>query len=71
MKDYFEWIDDLRIRGLISVDERQAIAHMLRSERASVVTQGLVVCKRMRNEHPDLWLAFKAKQRILGLSKSN
>jgi len=68
--DYLGWIDDLRIRGLISVDERQAIAHMLRSEQPSVVTQGLVFCNRMKTSHPDLWIAFKAKQRVLGLSKS-
>ena len=68
--DYLGWLDDLRIRGLVSLEERQAIAHMLRSERPSVRVQGLAFCNRMVTDNPDLWIAFQTKQRILGLNKS-
>lgn len=69
--DYLGWIDDLRLRGKLSLAVRQDIAHMLRSEQPSVRANGLAFCNRMKHEHPDLWVAYQAKRRVLGLSSSN
>jgi hypothetical protein len=64
-----EWIDYLRIQGLVSMEQRQELFHMHRSHRPSVVNKALEFANRMRQEHPDLWLGFRGKQRVLGLSK--
>ena len=69
--DDMEWIDDLRIRGLLSLGQRQAIVHMLVSELSSVRAQGFAFCDRMRAKYPQLWIAYQAKRRVLGLSSSN
>ena len=64
-----EWIDYLRIQGLVSMGQRQELLHMHRSHLPSVSNKAIAFANRMRTEHPDLWIAFKAKQRVLGLSK--
>jgi len=43
---------------------------MFGSGRPSVRAQAIAFCNRMKQEHPDLWIAYQAKRRILGLSKS-
>lgn len=62
--DHLGWIDYLRRRGVVSLEHRQDLAHMLRSEISAVRAQGLVFCKRMKHEHPDLWIAYRAAKRI-------
>jgi hypothetical protein len=68
---YLEWIDDLRIRGKLSLAVRQDLASMFRSDIPSVRGQAIAFRNRMQQEHPDLWIAYQAKRRILGLSNSN
>jgi hypothetical protein len=63
--NYLGWIDYLRHRGVVSLDTRQSLAHMLRHERPAVRAQGIVFCNRMKQEHPDLWIAYRAKRRII------
>lgn len=62
--DHLEWIDYLRYRGLISLSHRQELAHMLRSMNPSVLGQAVSFIRRMKEEHPDLWVAHRALQRI-------
>ena len=63
--DYIDWVDYLRRRGLLSLEDRQGIVHMLRSLRPSVRAQGLAYCNRMICEHHDLWITYRAVKRII------
>jgi hypothetical protein len=63
--NYEEWIDYLRWRGELSLERRQELVHLLRSERPSVRAHVLTFCNRMADEHPDLWIAYRTTKRIL------
>lgn len=63
------WLEFLRD---ISVIDRKLCADlkaMHASQVPSVSNKAIVFAKRMQEEHPELWLSFLAKQRVLGLSK--
>lgn len=63
--DYLSWIDHLRACGIVSMQVRQQFAHMLRDGRPATRTQVLVFCNRMKKEYPEMWVAYRAKRRIL------
>jgi hypothetical protein len=66
-----EWLDYLRDCKVIDHGQWLNLRTMLDHRLTSVHTKAMVFASRMRDTHPELWVPFKAKRRILGLSSSN
>jgi hypothetical protein len=60
------WLGYLRDFKVISNSQRMDLITLLENRRASVHTQAMEFSRRMKTDHPELWLSFKAKQRVLG-----
>jgi hypothetical protein len=65
------WLQHLRDLKVIGDTQLTHLEGMRSSEYPGVSDKVVEFGNRMRRTHPDLWLTFKAKQRILGLSSSN
>jgi hypothetical protein len=66
-----EWLDYLHGSKVIDrfqwIDLRTMLDHRL----TSVSVKATAFANRMQDTHPELWVSFQTKRRILGLSSSN
>lgn len=65
------WLDYLHARGVISSGQCEGLKEMHSHRMPSVSNKAIAFANRMREEHPDLWVGYQAKRRVLGLSSSN
>lgn len=62
---YREWLQFLRDSKVISSEQYMDLVIILENRRMAVHQQALAFCNRMKDEHPELWIAYRAKLRIL------
>ena len=62
---YLEWFDELRLRGVIDMNLRQHLAHLLRSDQPSVRANAFAFGTKMKQKYPEMWVVFVTKKRIL------
>jgi hypothetical protein len=61
-----KWLRYLHDAGVVSYDVYSMTHGMLMHGRPPVYNQALAYVERTINEHPDHWIAFRAKQRLAG-----
>lgn len=61
---YIAWLDYLRANRIIKGEEYMQIITLL--DRKGTRSHAVQFINRMMEEHPDVWMTFKTKMRVLG-----
>ena len=61
-----DWFRFLHSRDVIDTDSMHGLIHDYMSGNTSIGASAIQTAYAMRRDHPDLWLVFKTRQRVLG-----
>jgi len=61
-----DWFRFLRSRGVIDIDTMYGLLRDYLSSNSKIGVSATETAYAMKRDHPDLWLVFKTRQRVLG-----